>query len=128
MSLGREAWPSWILETLEAGAVAAGHVPIRLPLAVAPVFTEWLEANFPDRAEKVLNRIRSLRGGRLNDATFGRRLRGQGIWADQFREMFRVFAAAAGLESLAAGAALRPLRTDLFRPVASPGLRQSKLF
>lgn len=126
--LNDEEVPAILKAVAEAGAVAAGHVPIRLPLTVAPVFTEWLEANFPDRVEKVLNRIRSLRDGKLNDATFGRRLRGQGIWADQFREMFRVFAAAAGLESLAAGAALRPLRTDLFRPVDSRGLQQSKLF
>ncbi len=126
--LNDEEIPAILKAVAEAGARAAGYVPIRLPLTVEPVFTEWLERHYPDRVEKILNRIRSLRDGKLNDATFGRRLRGQGIWADQFRELFRVFCNAAGLETLKAGAARRPLRTDLFRPVDSRGLQQSLLF
>ncbi|MFK4991205.1 hypothetical protein, partial [Klebsiella pneumoniae] len=61
-----------------AGATHAGFVPVRLPLAVAPLFEEWLENHFPDRKERVLNRIRDLRGGRLNDPNFRSRMRGEG--------------------------------------------------
>ncbi len=81
----------------EAGAKYAGYVPLRLPLAVAPLFTQWLEQHFPARVEKVLGRIRSLRGGKLNDSQFGRRMRGEGIWADMLKEMFSLACKKAGI-------------------------------
>lgn len=87
-----------ILEAVsEAGALSAAYVPVRLPWAVAPLFEEWLERHFPDRKEKVLNRIRGMRGGRLNDPNFGSRMRGQGIFAEQIGRMFEVGCRKAGL-------------------------------
>jgi DNA repair photolyase len=80
-----------------AGARAAGFVPVRLPGAVAPLFEKWLEQHFPDRKDKVLNRIRSLRGGKLNDPNFGSRMHGEGVWSDQLKDMFQLAKRRAGL-------------------------------
>ncbi len=74
----------------EAGARSAGFVALRLPYAVAPLFETWLEEHFPQRKDKILNRIRSMRGGRLYDAKFGERMRGQGPFAAQMQTMFDV--------------------------------------
>ena len=60
-----------------SGASFAAYVPVRLPGAVRPIFEDWLERHFPDHKEKVLNRICSMRGGRLNDPEFGSRMRGR---------------------------------------------------
>ncbi|HTD68743.1 MAG TPA: PA0069 family radical SAM protein [Candidatus Limnocylindria bacterium] len=81
----------------EAGAVSAGYVPVRLPWAVAPLFENWVARHFPDRKEKVLNRIREMRGGKLNDPNFGSRMRGEGIFAEQIHKMFEVACRRAGL-------------------------------
>src|SRR3954447_4980533 len=74
-----------------AGARTAGYVVMRLPGAVAGLFETWLEENFPDRKEHVLNRVRELRGGQLYDPRFGSRMRGEGIFADQTRAMFETW-------------------------------------
>lgn len=81
----------------KAGAKWAGMEVLRLPLTVAPVFQEWLEQNEPGKKDKVLNRIRSIRGGKLNDPRFIERMRGQGIFAEQIRQMFKVARKKAGL-------------------------------
>lgn len=80
-----------------AGAGFAGTEMLRLPLTVAPVFEQWLRTTYPDKAEKVLGRIRAIRGGKLNDARFGVRMRGEGIFADQIAQMFRVAREKAGM-------------------------------
>ena len=89
--------PSIIDAVAEAGAVSAGFLPVRLPWAVAPMFENWLERHFPDRKEKVLNRIRDMRGGKLNDPNFMSRMRGQGLFAEQIRKIFEVACRRAGL-------------------------------
>jgi len=89
--------PRVIEAAAEAGAVSAGFVPVRLPWAVAPLFENWVTRHFPDRKEKVLNRIREMRGGKLNDPNFGSRMRGQGIFAEQIEKMFDVACRRAGL-------------------------------
>lgn len=81
----------------EAGARWTGTEVLRLPLTVAPVFEQWLEREFPQKKEKVLNRIRAIRGGRLNDPRFGSRLRGEGIFAEQISQMFHVSRRRAGI-------------------------------
>ena len=81
----------------DAGARAAGFVVLRLPWAVAPLFEQWLEEHFPDRKDKVLNRIRDLRNGKLYDSTWGKRGRGEGIFAEQFRAIFDVTCRKLGL-------------------------------
>jgi DNA repair photolyase len=72
----------------EAGAVYANYIVLRLPWEVRPLFQEWLQAHFPDRAERVMNRVRDMRGGKDYDADFASRMRGTGIWADLIRQRF----------------------------------------
>jgi DNA repair photolyase len=72
----------------EAGAINAGYVVLRLPWEVSPLFRQWLQAHFPDRAQRVMNRIKDMRGGKDYDATFGKRMHGEGIWADMIRQRF----------------------------------------
>jgi len=87
-----------ILETAaEAGASFAGMIVLRLPHGVKEIFSSWLEQHVPERARRVLNRVRELHGGRLYDARFGRRGRGQGPWATQLGDLFRVHARRARL-------------------------------
>src|SRR5438105_8834395 len=69
--------PAILRAARDAGATSAGFVVLRLPWAVAPLFEHWLEERFPDRKEKVLNRIRDLRGGKLYDPQWGVRGRGE---------------------------------------------------
>jgi DNA repair photolyase len=95
-----------------AGATTAGYVLLRLPAEVRDLFYEWLELHFPDRAQKVRNRIRELRGGRDNDPRFGHRMRGQGPWAELLRRRFEASCRKNGLGSHREA----PLTTRLFRP------------
>lgn len=80
--------PAILEAAAKAGAKFAGFTPLRLPLSVAPLFVEWLGNHFPDRKEKVLSRIKEIRGGDLNDPNFGSRMRGQGEFADLMRQVF----------------------------------------
>jgi DNA repair photolyase len=73
-----------------AGAQFAGYTIVRLPWAVAPLFEHWLEEHFPDRKKKVLGRIRTLRGDRLNNSQWNTRMTGEGIFADQIASLFEV--------------------------------------
>jgi DNA repair photolyase len=75
----------------QAGAQFAGYTIVRLPWAVAPLFEHWLEEHFPDRKEKVLGRIRDLRGNdRLNNSQWHLRMTGEGIFAEQIASLFEV--------------------------------------
>jgi DNA repair photolyase len=80
-----------------AGARFAGYVPLRLPHAVAGLFEEWLTHHFPARKQKVLNRIRAMRGGKLNDPRFGSRMQGEGIFAQQIAAVFALACRKAGI-------------------------------
>lgn len=74
-----------------AGAQFAGYTIVRLPFAVAPLFERWLEEYFPERKEKVLSRIRSIRGGeKLNDVRWQKRIKGDGIFAEQIAALFQM--------------------------------------
>jgi DNA repair photolyase len=90
--------PAILSAAAAAGAVFAGFVPVRLPLDVAPLFEDWLARHYPDRRDKVLNRIRSLRGGKLNDSNFHTRMHGEGVWAQQLKTVFDVARRKAGLD------------------------------
>jgi DNA repair photolyase len=81
-----------------AGAQTAGYVLLRLPGAVAGLFESWLEEHFPDRKDKVLNRVREMRGGQLYDPTFGSRMKGEGVFAEQIRSTFQTFRRRYGLD------------------------------
>jgi DNA repair photolyase len=93
----------------EAGALAASWIMLRLPLEVAPLFREWLAANYPDRAARVMGRVRELHGGQDYDPEWGRRMRGEGVFADLVAHRFEIACKRLGL-----AADLPPLRTDLF--------------
>ena len=73
-----------------AGARDASYTPLRLPGAVAGIFSQWLDTHYPDKKEKILNRVREMRGGRLNDPRFGSRMRGSGFYAEQMSAMYQV--------------------------------------
>jgi DNA repair photolyase len=81
-----------------AGATSAGYVMLRLPLAVAPLFEHWLEEHFPDRKEKVLGRVREMRGGKMYDSRWRLRQKGEGVYAGQIGALFDVAARKAGLD------------------------------
>jgi DNA repair photolyase len=89
--------PAILQAVRDAGARTAGYVTLRLPYAVKDLFTDWLERHFPERKDRILGRLRSVRGGKLNDSTFGQRMRGQGEWADVFSRMFEVHRRRLGL-------------------------------
>jgi DNA repair photolyase len=90
--------PNLLSAAAESGATFAGYVPVRLPGAVAPLFGDWLERHFPDRKEKVLGHIRSMRGGKLNDPEFGSRMKGGGVYAEHISRLFGVSCRRAGIE------------------------------
>lgn len=73
---------------VEAGATGAGYTVLRLPWEVNPLFQQWLQTHFPERAERVMNCIRALRGGKDYDADFATRMHGQGVWADLLHQRF----------------------------------------
>jgi DNA repair photolyase len=102
--------PSILAACRKAGAAVAGFVPLRLPFGLAPLFEEWLTLHEPLKKEKVLNRLRGIRGGRLNDPNFGSRLRGEGEYANHLRRIFELTCRKVGLN------VSRPqLRSDAFR-------------
>ncbi len=113
--------PAILEAAREAGARSAGFTLLRLPLAVAPIFIEWLEREQPGRAKKVLDRLKEARGGRLNDPNFGSRMRGSGARADQIASLFRLFRDRLGLDGLP------PLDASNFRP-PTPKSGQLHLF
>jgi DNA repair photolyase len=80
-----------------AGASSAFSIPLRLPWEVNPLFQDWLQRHFPDRAERVMARVRDMRGGKDNDARFGSRMRGEGLWAELMHQRFRRAANKLGL-------------------------------
>ncbi len=82
-----------------AGATRAGYVILRLPYAVKEVFTTWLDAHQPGKKERVLARVRELRGGALNVSQWGQRMRGEGIFAEQIHDLFAAAARRANLNT-----------------------------
>lgn len=109
--------PAILAAAAEAGATYAGMQVLRLPLGVASLFESWLEQHLPERRERVLGRIRSMRGGQFDDARFGHRMRGEGPYAEQIRQLFHVGCRRAGLTDdfpeLSVAAFRRPGGTQL---------------
>lgn len=114
--------PAILKAAADAGARTASYVLLRLPLTVNPVFLDWLHRTQPTKADKVESLIRSTRDGGLNDAKFGRRMRGTGVLADQIGQAFRVFANRLGL-----GRRGVSLDSSQFRPPAESS-GQMRLF
>jgi DNA repair photolyase len=106
----------------EAGATSAFSVVLRLPWEVNPLFQDWLTQHLPDRAERVMARIREMRGGRENDSRFNTRMTGTGVWAELIQQRFEKACARLGLNR-----EKRPLDLQAFRrpgpgggPVSAP--------
>ncbi len=89
--------PNILKAVADAGAWGAGYTIMRLPYGVKDLFQTWVREHYPDRAERVLARIRDMRDGRLNDAEFGTRMRGTGPFADQIAQMFASYKKKYGL-------------------------------
>jgi DNA repair photolyase len=109
--------PGILRAAADAGAQYAAYEILRLPHAVAPLFEKWLGEHFPLKQEKVRNRIRAVRGGKLNDPRFNSRMCGEGIFADQVSKMFHVARQRAGLANEGPG-----LSTASFRRTEGPQL------
>ncbi|MES2192749.1 MAG: PA0069 family radical SAM protein [Pseudomonadota bacterium] len=105
----------------EAGARSAFYTVIRLPWEVAPIFNEWLELHYPQRAARIMARIHEMRGGKDYDASFASRMKGEGLWADLLRQRFEKASQKLGFNRQ---------RTELdlsrFRPAGAKG--QGSLF
>lgn len=104
----------------EAGAVSAGCIVVRLPYSVKDIFVKWLEDHYPDRKQKVINRIKSLKKGRLNRPEFGDRFSIEGAYADQIRQMVAIHS-----KKLRFRRDYVPLNTSAFR---RPSTDQLNLF
>ncbi|MEG6508772.1 PA0069 family radical SAM protein [Methyloligella sp. 2.7D] len=99
-----------------AGVTHAGYVLLRLPLEIADLFTEWLEANCPDRAKRVLSLMRQAREGKLYDSKWGERMEGNGPIAWMIGRRFEL-----AVQRLGMNRGKQSLRTDLFEPPVLPG-------
>ncbi len=86
-----------LVQAARAGAQFAGYGLVHLPYGLKELFADWVGATFPERAEKILNRIREMRGGRLNDPRFGHRMRGEGPFANGIAGLHRLACKRAGL-------------------------------
>src|SRR6185503_5339440 len=104
----------------EAGATFSGYVALRLPFAVKSLFEDWLDQNYPEKKNKVLSRVREIRGGKLNDANFKSRMRGEGIYAEQMAKLFQLARRKSGITER-----WPKLTTEHFR---RPGKDQLSLF
>lgn len=105
----------------EAGARRAFYQVLRLPWELSPMFRQWLDQHYPDRAARVMGRVQDLRGGKDYDADFATRMKGQGIWADLIRQRF-----VKTCDRLGFNREREPLDTSRFRPAALRG--QGDLF
>ena len=112
--------PAILAAAAKAGARMAGYTMVRLPLAVAPIFEQWLSQNVPEKRDKVLARLREVRGGKLNDPRFGSRMRGEGSLAETIANLFAVARKRAGIGERALN-----LSTAAFR---RPAAEQRLLF
>jgi DNA repair photolyase len=112
--------PELLEAARDAGAERAGFVMLRLPHALTGLFADWLERNYPEKKDRVLSRIRDLRGGELNDSRFVSRMTGEGPIAEATRRLFQVTCQRLGLNR-----GFVELSTAHFR---RPGERQGELF
>jgi DNA repair photolyase len=114
--------PAVLKAAAEAGAMSAGFTPLRLPLAVKPIFLDWLERTQPTARPRIEALIRSTRGGKHYVSEFGQRMRGTGDIAEQIERIFKVFAARYHLNG-----PLPAYNTAAFRPPL-PKSGQMRLF
>lgn len=107
-----------------AGARSAFSVVLRLPWEVNPLFQQWLEQHFPERAGRVMARVREMRGGKDYKAEFGSRMKGEGVWAQLLGQRFNKACARLGLNKTRTELDLTLFR----RPRLAPANGQGELF
>jgi DNA repair photolyase len=105
-----------LLAAWDAGARRAFYTVVRLPWEVSPLFRQWLEHHYPDRAARVMARIAEMRGGKDYDSNFGSRMQGEGLWAELIRQRFQKSCARLGFNRERVG-----LDTSQFRPALLRG-------
>ncbi len=105
-----EEMPAILKAAADHGATNASYILLRLPGPVKELFLDWLRRQFPDRAQRVINRLTELRGPQLTDSRFGLRMRGEGEWADMMSNLFKISCRKYGLN-----ASHPPLSTEHFR-------------
>lgn len=103
-----------------AGARHASWIMLRLPREVSPLFQDWLSQHYPDRADRIMARLREMHGGKDYEANWGHRMRGSGPYAEMISQRFKLAVKRIGLKTVAP-----PLRTDMFRPPVLPGAQMS---
>lgn len=108
--LNDEEIPSILKEASANGAIFAGHIMLRLPYSVKDLFLQWLKNEFPGRENKIINKIKEMRDGKLNDPEFGTRFSGKGETAETIHSLFKLSCKKYGLNKNKVS-----LRTDLFR-------------
>ncbi len=106
----------------DAGVTSAGYVMLRLPLEVKDLFREWLEAQVPERASRVMSLVRSMRGGKDYDDKWGERQRGTGPIADAVEARFRL-----AVKRLGLNAQRQSMDTTRFKPPPQAGDQLSLL-
>ena len=111
-----EEVPRILQAAADAGARSAAYVMLRLPHGVKELFEQWAKQHFPDRADKILNRVRGMRGGKLYESKWGMRQRGDGVFAQQMEAVFDVTCRKLGLN-----AERRGLTNEHFRRPTQPG-------
>lgn len=112
--LNDQELPTLMAAIADAGAKSASWTLLRLPGAVEGIFENWLDRHQPLSKDKILNRVRALRGGELHDTKFGRRMRGEGFFADQWTKLAEICRTKHSLAPR-----LEPLNVSVFRPPAS---------
>ena len=115
-ALNDEELESVLEASVDAGAMSAGYVLLRLPLEIKDLFREWLEANAPDRAKHVMSLVRQMRGGKDYDSTWHTRMRGTGPYAEMIARRFHMAVKRLGLNRGAS-----PLTLAKFRKPAQIG-------
>lgn len=110
--LNDEEIPAILKQASLRGAVFASHIMLRLPYAVKELFLQWIKSEFPERESKIVNKIREMRDGKLNDYEFGTRFSGKGELAETTHTLFEISCRKYGLNK-----EKTVLRKDLFRRV-----------
>ncbi|OKL40512.1 PA0069 family radical SAM protein [Pontibacter flavimaris] len=101
--------PALVKAAADAGASNAAYTMVRLNGSIGPIFEDWIQQAFPDRAQKVLSQIADCHGGQLNDSRFGVRMRGEGKFADLISKLFRV-----SMQKYMAGRSMKPYNYSHF--------------
>lgn len=116
-SLNDHEIPKLIEQAAKQGACWSAYTIVRLNGALGPLFTDWIQQAFPDRADRVLNQIADCHGGQLNDSRFKTRMAGEGNYAQHIAQLHRI-----GCQKYLSDRQPPRLRTDLFRPAGQIGL------